>query len=131
MSTATPYLPGRERPGYATSWAEMTAAVVAHLDAYGPDAVRDVDGVLIGYTMTARDVHCGDCPPDPAPALAEPTPGLTGPQRAALAVLTARPRTREEVADIAGWNPGTAAGVLRSLERRGLAAHAAGLWSRR
>ncbi|TCJ29814.1 MarR family transcriptional regulator [Microbacterium sp. PI-1] len=111
------------------SWADMATAVMAHLDAYGAEAIYDVWHVLNGYTVTATTPPCGDC--DAPGSLAEPTPGLTAPQRAALVLLTARPRTREEVADLAGWNPGTAAGVLRSLERRGLAAHAAGLWSRR
>ncbi|WP_336632824.1 MULTISPECIES: hypothetical protein [unclassified Microbacterium] len=110
------------------SWAEMATAVMAHLDAYGADAIYDVWHVLNAYTVTATTPPCDDCEPV---ELAEPVPGLTGPQRAALVVLTARPRTREEVADLAGWNMGTAASVLRSLERRGLAEHDAGLWSRR
>lgn len=108
-------------------WAEMATSVMAYIDAYGGPGAYDVLHLIDGYSATTTG--CADCD-DPEP-LAEPMPGLTGPQRAALVVLTARPRTREEVADLAGWNPGTAAGVLRSLERRGLAAHAAGLWSRR
>jgi hypothetical protein len=107
-------------------WAEMATAVMAYIDAYGGPGAYDVLHLIDGYSATTTG--CADC--DAPEPLAEPMPGLSAPQHAALVVLAARPRTREEVADLAGWNSGTAAGVLRSLERRGLAEHAAGLWSR-
>lgn len=44
------------------SWAEMATAVMAHLDAYGPDAIYDVWHVLNGYTVTATTPPCDDCP---------------------------------------------------------------------
>lgn len=132
MSTATPRPPGRERPGYATSWAEMIAAVVAHLDAYGPDAVRDVDGALIGYTLTAQDVYCGDCPPEPTPAPAEPTPGLSPRMRTVLDLLAdGRPRIATEIGDALDVRPQSIGGTLAALDRRGFVTRADALWWRR
>lgn len=65
--------------------------------------------------------------PDP---LAEPWPGLSGPQRAAMVALTAGPRLVPEVADTCGWSPATTGSVLSALRRRGLAQDVGGLWVR-
>jgi hypothetical protein len=46
------------------SWADMATAVMAHLDAYGADAIYDVWHVLNGYTVTATTPACDDCPED-------------------------------------------------------------------
>lgn len=63
--------------------------------------------------------------------LAEPWPGLSRPQRAAMVVLTAGPRIAPEVADSCGWSPATTGSVLSALRRRGLAQQIdGGLWSR-
>lgn len=62
--------------------------------------------------------------------LAEPWPGLSGAQRAAMVALTAGPRLTPEVADTCGWSRATAGSVLSALRRRGLAVEVGGLWSR-
>jgi len=62
--------------------------------------------------------------------LAEPWPGLSGAQRAAMVVLSGGPRLVSEVAATGGWSPATTGAVLAALRRRGLAVEVAGLWSR-
>lgn len=112
------------------SWADMATAVMAHLDAYGADAIYDVWHVLNAYTVTATTPACADCRETTEPErLAEPTPGLSPHMRAVLDVLgDGRPRTPTEIRPDA---PHTAARSLRALDRRGLVASAGDLWWRR
>lgn len=111
---------------HASDWAEMATAVWTYVERWGDHAVPNVLSALEGYVMTKTSSSCDDAP-EP---LSEPWPSLSGPQRAAMVVLSAGPRLTPEVADTCGWSRGTAGSVLSALRRRGLAVEVGGLWSR-
>lgn len=108
-----------DRSGAVYSAVADLAAIAGwkHTHTVAGDAVRAVALLLEGLPVKPDD-------------LAEPWPGLSAPQRAAMVALTAGPRLVPELANTCGWSPATAGSVLAALRRRGLAVEVAGLWSR-